>query len=411
LFRLQNLEERGIDELYVTKNGTPPQPVRIRKMGHQVIKKIASACGIAVVAATTFNCAKGKDTADGEQSAEVLSVSPQTPSNPTQAPPTNSTVNPNTNTDTPTSPEKIGPIAWPNLGFVNNPGGNDPKAVALTFDDGPDGSAPIQWGKASPSNMSAMLDQLDKLKLKATFFLCGNLWTDVTKDSQAQADLQRLVAAGHHVASHTYTHQYLIADTERNRAAGKTPMSISQVREQFDKNVAAFSSPKALGPSLAQFTMYRAPYGNPFQDGIVYPPDAVSIEEDVTGIASGTPPNAVHVGWGIDTDDWQCAQSNSDSNCILSNLNAFLDAGASGPILMHTVYSLSAEALPKVVQSIYNHGYHIVMVEDMIKAKYGAYSAEISRANAAHKFDTSEINEAAVASAKESKWYKRTNER
>jgi hypothetical protein len=77
---------------------------------------------------------------------------------------------------------------------------------------------------------------------------------------------------------------------------------------------------------------------------------------------------------------------------------------------MHTVYSLSVEALPLVVQSIYDHGYHIVMVEDMIKDKYGAYSADIARANAGKTFTTEEINAAAVAAAKESKWYLRTNE-
>ncbi len=337
---------------------------------------------------------------------------PSTPGAPVATP--NSVVTPpagSANPNTPVSNVKAAP--WPNVGFVNNPGLpglNDVKAVALTFDDGPDGSGPVPWGKASPSNMSHMLDQLDSLGLKATFFLCGKLWADALNDPQAQADIQRMVASGHHFGSHTLNHNFLTANTPRNTAAGKPSMTLAQVQYEFSQNEAVFSDPRLLGPGRMPFTMYRAPYGNPFQDGIVYPPDANSIVDDVTGIAPASPYNAVHVGWGIDTDDWNCAQSYSDSNCILNNLNAFLDKGASGPILMHTVYKLSGDTLPQVVASIKSHGYHIVMVEDFIKGKYGASSKDLYQANLNANFKIDDVNKAAVAAAKESKWYLQTNE-
>ena len=306
------------------------------------------------------------------------------------------------------------PIAWPNIGFVNNPGGNDAKAVALSFDDGPDGLGANQWGKASPSNTTYMLDQLDALKLKATFFLCGNKWSDALTDAQSQIDVRRIVASGHAVGSHTMDHPDLVASTARNiagnKAGGPPPLTSAQVQAEFVQNEAVFADPRLLGPSLLPFTMYRAPYGYPFQDGIVFPANANSIVDDVTGIAPYAPYNAVHVGWGIDTKDWQCAQAMSDTNCILTNLNQFLDKGASGVILMHAVYKLSGDALPLVVKSIAAHGYHIVQVEDFIKAKYGASSAAIYRANAAAPFDIKTINDAAVAAAKTSKWYLQNNE-
>lgn len=307
-------------------------------------------------------------------------------------------------------PVKLAPIAWPYIGFVNNPGGNDPKAVALTFDDGPDGAAPVASGKFSPSNMAHMLDQLDALQLKATFFLCGDLSSNSKTDPVAQADVQRMVRAGHHFGSHTLSHKYLVAPTARNAAFNHPAMAPAEVTAQFVQNEAAFADPKLLGPTAVPFTMYRAPYGYPFQDGIVYPPDAKSIVEDVSGVAPYTPPNAVHVGWGIDTRDWECAQTNGGTACVMKHLNAFLDRGASGPILMHSIYKLSADVLPMVVDSIKSHGYHIVMVEDMIKAKYGGTSADIARANATVKFDADTINRAATAAAMESKWYKRINE-
>ena len=305
----------------------------------------------------------------------------------------------------------IAPIAWPYIGFVNNPGGNDPKAVALSFDDGPDGLGANPWGKASPSNMSYMLDQLDSLNLKATFFLCGNKWTNALTDTQAQTDIQRMVSSGHAYGNHTMDHNELVANTPRNAAdANFTPLTAAQVQYEFTQNETVFADPRLLGPDGVPFTMYRAPYGYPFQDGIVYPANANSIVDDVTAIAPYTPYNAVHVGWGIDSKDWQCAQNSDDVSCILDNVNAFLAAGASGVILMHTVYKLSGDALPQVVQTIYDHNYHIVMVEDMIKAKYGATSDVITRSDAAAPFDTQTINDAAVAAAKTSKWYLQTNE-
>lgn len=316
------------------------------------------------------------------------------------------------------SNSNVAPIAWPSLGFYNNPGGKDPKAIALTFDDAPDGNGPNEWGKASPSNMAHVLDQLDLLKLKATFFLCAKTWTDAKNDPQAQADVKRMLAAGHAVASHTYTHPDLVPQTARNAAAvaAKTVLNPiltpAQIASQFTDNESAFADPRLLGPSFLPFTMYRSPFGYPFQSGIVYPPNETSIAEDVTGVAPYTPYNAVHVGWAIDTKDWDCAQNNKGTDCLLQNMNNFLKKGANGVVLMHAVYKQTGDALPQIVKMIQDYNLHIVQVEDLIVQKYGATSADIYKANINNPkpFDTKAINDAAVAEAKLSKWYLGKNE-
>jgi peptidoglycan/xylan/chitin deacetylase (PgdA/CDA1 family) len=65
----------------------------------------------------------------------------------------------------------------------------DCSAVALTFDDGPD-----------PSFTPLVLDELERLRVRATFFLIG-------ERARAHPELvRRIVAEGHAVGSHSQTH-------------------------------------------------------------------------------------------------------------------------------------------------------------------------------------------------------------
>src|SRR5437588_8991599 len=69
------------------------------------------------------------------------------------------------------------------------------RAIALTFDDGPSESTP------------AILEILARHKIPATFFLCG------ANVDRLPAIARDIVAAGHEIGNHTYSHPYLFLRT------------------------------------------------------------------------------------------------------------------------------------------------------------------------------------------------------
>lgn len=99
---------------------------------------------------------------------------------------------------------------WPDLNFggkVIYHGPTGEKAVALTFDDGPD-----------PRFTPQVLEVLARYKVRATFFVVG-------EQAERYPDLIREQAAqGHELANHTYSHPEL------------TRISLPEVFEEIQKN-------------------------------------------------------------------------------------------------------------------------------------------------------------------------------
>lgn len=69
---------------------------------------------------------------------------------------------------------------------------NDGRMIALTFDDGP------------TEHTAAILEKLDQLGVKATFFLCGAGIEKRADDARAIAD------AGHAIGNHSYSHERMV---------------------------------------------------------------------------------------------------------------------------------------------------------------------------------------------------------
>lgn len=84
----------------------------------------------------------------------------------------------------------------------------DQKAVALTFDDGP------------TDHVDDILSLLNKYDIEATFFLIGN---EIEKRKE---EAEKIVAAGHQVGNHSYSHQRMIF---------KSPSFIKEEIEKTDK--------------------------------------------------------------------------------------------------------------------------------------------------------------------------------
>ncbi|HUR37331.1 MAG TPA: polysaccharide deacetylase family protein [Terriglobales bacterium] len=81
--------------------------------------------------------------------------------------------------------------------FIGTPGSG--KQLALTYDDGPN----------DPDTLR-LLDVLAKYKVKATFFLIG------TYVQQRPDIVQRIIAEGHEIGNHTFTHPVLSLCDEDN---------------------------------------------------------------------------------------------------------------------------------------------------------------------------------------------------
>jgi peptidoglycan/xylan/chitin deacetylase (PgdA/CDA1 family) len=104
-------------------------------------------------------------------------------------------------------------VARPKLGNVEYGGDGiypcvNPGDIALTFDDGP------------YIYTDGVLDLFKSYNMKATFFITGNNNAKGAIDDASTpwpAVIQRMVAEGHQVASHTWSHQDLSAITKQQR--------------------------------------------------------------------------------------------------------------------------------------------------------------------------------------------------
>jgi peptidoglycan/xylan/chitin deacetylase (PgdA/CDA1 family) len=226
----------------------------------------------------------------------------------------------------------------PELDF-QEPAHTKAKHIAFTFDDGPDGER---------GETDALLDQLKRLHTRATFFICGDNWVNISSDGAAQKTIRRIVADGHELGNHSSHHNHLPALTP------------AQVRDEYASTQAAVFSSAVLGHAEVPLTLLRAPFGQPYEA------DAVN----KVWVAPILAQFGVHIGWNINSYDWAC----KDKMCVVDNVMRAIDAGQEGAILMHSNYRWTTEAMPILVERLKKRGYVIVTVEQLLIDKFGASS-------------------------------------
>jgi peptidoglycan-N-acetylglucosamine deacetylase len=121
------------------------------------------------------------------------------------------------------------------------------RIVALSFDDGP-----------TPEGVDAVLPQLQRRNLRATFFLIGN------RMENWPGQAERLVAAGMELGNHSYTHRRMIGSSEAHyrgeiirtdrllRAAGARTTGL--FRPPFGKRL--FGLPRAVAATGHRIIMW-----------------------------------------------------------------------------------------------------------------------------------------------------------
>ncbi|KAI1654538.1 carbohydrate esterase family 4 protein [Daldinia decipiens] len=203
----------------------------------------------------------------------------------------------------------------------------NPGQIALTFDDGP-----TYW-------TNHILDQLDGLDIKATFFVTGNnpfLGRRIDKDSQYADMLNRMQSSGHQIASHTWTHKHL-------EDIGREGRFKEMVYNEMALRNVMYTPP----------TYMRPPYGE-WRDA-----------DEMRDLGA----LGYHViMYNIDTKDYK---HNTEKDMEVS-IGLFKDAlredgNGSYIVLAHDVREWTAlKLLPAMIQTMYQRGYRAVTVGECL---------------------------------------------
>ncbi len=188
--------------------------------------------------------------------------------------------------------------------------------IALTFDDGP-----------KTSVTSRILDSLEANGGRATFFMVGS-------NVNANADvIKRMVAQGSEVANHTHDHKYI----SKLNAEG----IISQIGSTNQKIEAICG----VSPVLM-----RPPGGY--------------IDARSLSVVGNMGMSAIM--WSIDTRDWQHRNAQRTIDTVLSQVR---DGDI---ILMHDIYSTTADAAVVLIPELTARGYQLVTVSELAAYRGGA---------------------------------------
>lgn len=185
-----------------------------------------------------------------------------------------------------------------------------PKLIALTFDDGPRRSTTTQ-----------LLDGLAQRGAKATFFLIG------AQIENNEDIIQRMEAEGHQVGIHTFDHVRLIG------------LNWADFNAQVEKTRAILE--RVLGHET--FAL-RPPYGL-YDEGV----------RDKAG--------APIILWSIDPEDWGDRNTEREVAHILKN------ARDGAIVLLHDIYPESVQTALRVVDELHRQGYLFVTVEELFAAR------------------------------------------
>lgn len=184
--------------------------------------------------------------------------------------------------------------------------------IALTFDDGP-----------HYKNTPWLLDVLEENNARSTFFLLGSR----TAWNGSPEAVEKLVASGNEIASHTQNHKDLAT------------LSIEALNAEITDAREAIYALTGDYP-----TFVRAPYGS-YND---------TVKKHV---------NAPLVLWNLDSEDWK----SGDRDTIISHV--LEEAGDGKIVLMHDIHTCTVEAVEVLIPKLQEKGYQIVTVRELFYYK------------------------------------------
>ena len=183
--------------------------------------------------------------------------------------------------------------------------------VAMTFDDGPHGA-----------NTPRLLDMLKQRKIHATFFMVGQCVAEYP------TIVKRMVAEGHEVANHSWSHPQL------------SSMSEASVREQLQKThdaiiAACGVAPKTMRPPFGAFTARQRAWSH-----------------GEWGYKC--------ILWDVDPLDWKVRNAEHVKNEILK-------AAVPGSIILaHDIHKSTIDAMPETLDGLLAKGFKFVTVSELL---------------------------------------------
>ncbi len=178
--------------------------------------------------------------------------------------------------------------------------------VALTYDDGPQTAAG-----------NRIMDVFARYGQRATFFMVGD------RVPSRASEVQRMVAEGHELANHTYSHTYL------NKVDAAT------IRKQVAACNDIIEQVAGVRP-----TIMRLPGGNKNS----------TVLQNV---------NMPIILWNIDTLDWKTRNAQSTINAVVGHVH---DGDI---VLMHELYDATAAATETIVPTLVGQGFQLVTVSEL----------------------------------------------
>jgi len=183
--------------------------------------------------------------------------------------------------------------------------------IAMTFDDGP-----------SPETTPRLLEILKQRNIKATFFMIG-------QNAQANpAIVQRILAEGHEIGNHSWTHPQL------------SKLSDDRVTEEITKTQAAIKNACGYTPVLL-----RPPYG------AITTRQKEWIEKQF-GLSV--------IIWSVDPFDWKRPGASVIEQRILAG------ARSGAIILSHDIHKQTVDAMPATLDALAAKGFKFVTVSQLI---------------------------------------------
>lgn len=184
------------------------------------------------------------------------------------------------------------------------------KMIALTFDDGP-----------YPPVTNRILDLLEENGAKATFFVMGN------RMEEYGDTVEKAYSLGCQIGNHTFSHKDL------------TKLSADKIRYEVEHSNDLITKYAPVGNAVL-----RPPYGA--KNDLVY-----------------KTVNVPMITWSVDPEDWK----SRDKDQVIKNI---IDVVQDGDIvLMHDLYSSTADAMEVVIPKLIEMGYQLVTVDELFEAK------------------------------------------